>query len=147
MPQIKHYVIAIRNAYKLDSFYKNISDETIDRYPNYRIAENGLFYIVSAGEARLCIPAKCDNVIRAILHDFHESDIAGHPGIRRCYQAIGYVREFPRCSAFEGRLDLPRLDAEFRNRHFRAFAALAARKMKEKMKELVYLNDNISIVV
>ena len=88
MPQIKHYVIAIRNAYKLDSFYKNISDETIDLYPNYRIAKNGLLYIVSAGEARLCIPAKCDNVIRAILHDFHESDIAVHSGICRCYQAI-----------------------------------------------------------
>ena len=34
------YVIAIKNAYREDSFYKNVNEETVYHYPNYRV-ENG----------------------------------------------------------------------------------------------------------
>ena len=81
------YVVAIKNAYREDSFYKNVNEETVSHYPNYRV-EDGLIYVILAGVARLCIPAKSNEIIRAILHNFHASDVAGHPGIRKCYERI-----------------------------------------------------------
>ena len=79
--------MAICNAYRQDPFYVNLTEKTIGRYPNYRIT-NSLIYVILHGEARLCIPQKCDQAILTILHDFHESDAAGHPGIQKCYAAI-----------------------------------------------------------
>ena len=81
------FAVAICNAYKRDPFYENLTEETIGRYPNYKIM-NGLIYVLLHGETRLCIPQKCDQVILTILHDFHEADAAGHPGIQKCYDAI-----------------------------------------------------------
>lgn len=75
------------SAYARDSFYKRINGTTITQYPNYRF-NHGFIYLIQNEHARLCIPNECDSLIRAILHDFHEADVAGHPGVQRCYSAI-----------------------------------------------------------
>ena len=81
------YLRTIQTGYEKDPFYSKITMQTLSRFPNYRI-DNGLIYVKSAGKKHFCIPTNCREVINAISHAFHESNIAGHPGIQHCYAAI-----------------------------------------------------------
>ena len=75
MTLVGKYVVMIKNAYSWeDSFYKNVNKEMVSCYPTYRV-ENELIYVILAGEAHLCIPAKSNEIIRAIMHDFHETQM------------------------------------------------------------------------
>ena len=99
---LKSFHKKIMEGYRKDLFFKSIIKDlsskeiTVKNKSRFRLDESGLLYLKTFDSERLCIPKYNLEFINIIIHDSHDSNLAGHFGVEKTFDLLHRNYFWPR---------------------------------------------------